>query len=61
MYFSKAFDVVDHAIIISELKLLEMPAIKNWIISLTGQSQITKVVGCFPGVLEIRRCIARRL
>jgi hypothetical protein len=59
--FPKAFDVVDHAIIIGKLKLLEWPAsMKNkTIYFLTGRSQITKVLGCFSGVLEINRCIVK--
>ena len=41
--FTKAFDMVDHAILIRKLNYLDVPAcIKNWIISfLTGRSQVT--------------------
>jgi hypothetical protein len=43
--FSKAFDIVDHAILLRKLNALAMPAsIKNWInYFLTGRTQITKV------------------
>jgi hypothetical protein len=59
--FSKAFDVVDHAIIIRKLNLLGLPpSIKNWIISfLTGRSQITKVLNCFSCPLYINRSIVQ--
>jgi hypothetical protein len=59
--FSKAFDVVDHAVIIRKLKVLDLSAsLKNWIISfLTGRSQITKIFGCFSGALEINRGIVQ--
>jgi len=42
--FSKAFDVVDHAVLLSKLSLLDLPhCILNWLISfLTDRSQVVK-------------------
>jgi hypothetical protein len=45
--FSKAFDTVDHVILIEKLDKLELPSfVHNWLISfLTGRSHTTKVLG----------------
>jgi hypothetical protein len=50
--FSKAFDTVDHVLIVKKLNSLLLPgSIKNWIISfLTGRSQMVKINGfCLVG------------
>jgi hypothetical protein len=59
--FSKAFDMVDHAILIGKLKQLDMPApITNWIISfLTDRKQITRILDIFSGILKINRSIVQ--
>ena len=45
--FSKAFDTVDHVVLIDKLDKLKLPSfIHNWLISfLTGRSHTTKVLG----------------
>jgi hypothetical protein len=57
--FAKAFDTVDHAIVLRKVNGLKMPAsIKNWIIDfLTGRSQITKLFDSYFECLEINRSI----
>jgi hypothetical protein len=53
--FAKAFDTVDHAIVITKLNTLPVPSlVKNWIISfLTGRTQVTKVSGRYSVIAEI--------
>ena len=57
--FSKAFDIVSHAVVIPKLNMLDMRgSIKNWIISfLTGRSQKVKV----NGFLSNSQCINRSI
>ena len=59
--FSKAFDMVNHAIVIRKLNSLNLsPFIKNWIISfLTGRSQITRLASCYSTKLAINRSIVQ--
>ena len=57
--FSKAFDIVDHAIVVKKLNVLQIASsIKNWVIAfLTGRSQITKISSSFSSSLLINRSI----
>jgi hypothetical protein len=59
--FTKAFDTVDHAIVLRKMNALNMPAsIKNWIINfLTGRSQITKIFNVYSSRLAINRSIVQ--
>jgi hypothetical protein len=59
--FSKAFDIVDHAILLRKLNALAMPAsIKNWInYFLTGRTQITKVNNKYSARMRITRSIVQ--
>jgi hypothetical protein len=59
--FSKAFDTVNHVIIIKKLNLLDIPpSIKNWVIAfLTRRSQITKISYSFSSMLVINRSIVQ--
>lgn len=59
--FAKAFDMVNHAVVIRKLNLLSMPApIKNWIISfLTGRTQITRISDCCSDAVPINRSIVQ--
>ena len=59
--FSKAFDMVNHAIVIRKLNSLNLSSfIKNWIISfLTGRSQITRLASCYSTKLAINRSIVQ--
>jgi hypothetical protein len=59
--FSKAFDTVDHAILLRKLNLLALPAsIKNWINDfLTGRTQINKVDNKYSSCLSITRSIVQ--
>lgn len=59
--FSKAFDTVDHAILLRKLNLLKLPvSIKNWInYFLTGRTQITKVCNNYSSCLSINRSIVQ--
>ena len=55
--FTKAFDTVDHAILLSILVNYNVsPPVVNWILSfLTGRSQVCKVIDSFlPPVLLIK-------
>jgi hypothetical protein len=57
--FSKAFDTVDHALVVLKLKGLGLPAsIVNWVISfLTDRFQLVKINGCLSEKLPINRGI----
>ena len=59
--FAKAFDTVDHAIVLRKMNALNMPASnKNWIINfLTGRSQITKIYEKYSSRLNINRSIVQ--
>ena len=59
--FSKAFDTVDHAIIIRKLNHLDMPpSIKQWIFSfLYNRAQIVKVNGHLSSAVPINRGIVQ--
>lgn len=59
--FSKAFDTVDHAILVTKLNRLEMPfCIKNWIVSfLINRSQIVKINGEYSSPVNINRGIVQ--
>jgi len=59
--FSKAFDVVDHVILIDKLKKLELPSfVHNWLISfLIGRSHTTKVSGIESKALPINLSIVQ--
>lgn len=59
--FSKAFDTVDHLIIIRKINELDMPPnIKNWLISfLRNRSQITKINGTHSNCAKINRGVVQ--
>lgn len=59
--FAKAFDMVNHAIVIRKLNSLNLPdCIKNWVISfLTGRSQITRLANSYSSKLYINRSIVQ--
>ena len=59
--FAKAFDTVDHVIVLRKMNVLDIPAsIKNWLIDfLTGRSQITKVFNNYSSRLDINRSIVQ--
>ena len=59
--FAKAFDTVDHAIVIAKLNKLPVPSpVKNWMISfLTGRTQFTRVSGRYSTIAEINRSIVQ--
>jgi hypothetical protein len=59
--FAKAFDTVDHVILLRKLNLLALPdCIKNWINNfLTGRTQITKVCNEYLACLSINRSIVQ--
>ena len=59
--FAKAFDTVDHAIVLRKMMRLDLPtSIKNWFIDfLTGRSQITKVFDKLSSSLDINRSIVQ--
>jgi hypothetical protein len=60
--FSKAFDVVDHVVLIEKLaKLGGLPSfVHNWLISfLTGRSHTTKALGTLSGALPINLSIVQ--
>ena len=59
--FSKAFDTVDHQIIIRKINQLDLPPnVKNWLISfLVNRIQITKVNGKFSGSARINRGVVQ--
>ena len=59
--FSKAFDTVDHTILIPKINRLQIsPNIKNWIISfLTNRSQIVKINGQFSEKIAINMGIVQ--
>jgi hypothetical protein len=59
--FAKAFDTVDHAIVLRKMIRLNLPAsIKNWIINFfTGRSQITKIFDELSSSLRINRSIVQ--
>jgi hypothetical protein len=59
--FAKAFNTVDHAIVLRKVNGLNMPAsIKNWIIQfLTGRSQLTELFVSFSECLEINLSIVQ--
>jgi hypothetical protein len=57
--FSKAFDTVDHAIVLSKMNALDLPSsVKNWIIYfLTNRTQTTKPFDIYSTLLEINRSV----
>jgi hypothetical protein len=59
--FSKAFDTVDHALVVLKLKGLGLPAsIVNWVISfLTDRFQLVKINGRLSDKLPINRGIVQ--
>lgn len=59
--FSKAFDTVDHVLVVRKLKDLGFPgSIVNWVISyLSDRFQIVKIDGCFSDKLPINRGIVQ--
>jgi hypothetical protein len=59
--FSKAFDTVDHVVVIQKLMKLNMPPnIKNWIISfLTNRTQMVRCNGRLSGKTPINRGIVQ--
>ena len=59
--FAKAFDTVDHAIVLTKLNTLPIPSpVKNWMIAfLTGRTQITRVSGRYSTIAEINRSIVQ--
>jgi hypothetical protein len=59
--FSKAFDTVDHVLVVRKLKDLGFPgSIVNWVISyLTDRFQLVKIDGCFSDKLPINRGIVQ--
>ena len=59
--FSKAFDTIDHGVLISKLNNLEIPQnIKNWVIHfLTGRSQMVKYNSSFSKKIETNRGIVQ--
>jgi hypothetical protein len=61
--FSKAFDVVDHIVLIEKLVKLDLPScVFNWLISfLTGRSHTTKSFGMESSALPINLSIVHLL
>ena len=61
--FSKAFDVVNHAILIRKILALDMPAnINNWLISIfTGRTQVCKLGLSVSSCIFITRSIIQGL
>jgi hypothetical protein len=59
--FSKAFDTVDHVLVVRKLKDLGFPcSIVNWVISyLTDRCQLVKIDGCLSDRLPINRGIVQ--
>jgi hypothetical protein len=59
--FTKAFDTVDHVLVVRKLKDLVLPgSIVNWVISfLTDRSQLGKIGSCLPNILPINRSIVQ--
>ena len=59
--FSKAFDRVDHAVLVQKLSKLSMPGcILNWLINfLTGRSHTTKSYGMESNSLPINLSIVQ--
>ena len=59
--FSRAFDVVDHPVLLTKLSQLDLPqCIRNWIVSfLVGRSQSVKTDCLFSFQLHIKRGIVQ--
>ena len=59
--FSKAFDVVDHVVLIEKRAKLKLPSfVHNWLIShLTGRSHTTKAFGIVSSALPINLSIVQ--
>jgi hypothetical protein len=59
--FSKAFDTVDHVLVVRKLNDLGFPgSIVNWVISyLTDRFQLVKIDECFSDKLPINRGIVQ--
>jgi ribonucleases P/MRP protein subunit RPP40 len=57
--FSRAFDTVDHSILMSKLTTFDIPQSEvNWVCSfLTGRSQVCKVNGILSQSRKINRSI----
>ena len=59
--FSKAFDIVDHVVLVDKISKLKIPAFAlNWLISfLMGRSRRTKVAGVESSQLSINLSIVQ--